>query len=158
MEILPFLLAPFVASLILHRGFTLFWACMWSSVGSFLWTWPLPKSRLSALPSPSSPAWTRMDAPRIGSAWRSRSWRRNLCFRSLQQRPHSPGSFIGIAYAVASAYRILLMSKAPANQAPQGHSSSATSFGFLARVRKTLALGAIGVFHLFFAKDFWPSR
>ena len=52
MEILPFLLAPFVASLIL-TGIHAIWACMWWSAESFSWISPSPKSRRWARPSRS---------------------------------------------------------------------------------------------------------
>jgi len=131
LEILPFLLRPFVARPHSHREFPrpIGRACG-RGVGSILWTWALPKSRLSAYVAHRrgmDPHWER------AAYWISLAFmfigRRNRGFRFAPSRGHIPQR--RIVYSACSPllrFNRILPSCAShrRNRAPQGHAPSQT--------------------------------
>jgi len=83
------------------------------SEASFSWTSLSRRSLRSGPPWPLSSGWIRTVAAPTGSASASRFWAPPFFAFARTRRGHIPQeAFIGIAYAVASAMAILLMSKA----------------------------------------------
>ena len=156
MEILPFLLAPFVASLIL------------TGIHAYLGVHVVERGVIFvdlALAQIAALGATVAVVAGMGPHGRSAYWI-SLAFTFLgaalfafarSRRGHIPQeAFIGIAYAVASATAILLMSKAVGETE---HLKDMLVGNILAvswaEVRKTALLyGAIGIFHFIFRKKF----
>jgi zinc/manganese transport system permease protein len=156
MEILPFLLAPFVASLILTGIHAYLGVHVVERGVIFV---DLALAQIAALGATVAIV-VGMDPHGRGSYWIS------LAFTFLgaaifalarTRRGHIPQeAFIGIAYAVASAGAILLMSKATGETE---HLKDMLVGNILAvswpEVRKTAILyGGIGIFHYIFRKKF----
>src|SRR5437899_2474292 len=156
MEILPFLLAPFVASLILTGIHAYLGVHVVERGVIFV---DLALAQIAALGATVAIV-VGMDPHGRGSYWIS------LAFTFLgaaifafarSSRGHIPQeAFIGIAYAVASATAILLMSKATGETE---HLKDMLVGNILAvswpEVRRTAFLyGAIGIFHFLFRKKF----
>jgi zinc/manganese transport system permease protein len=156
MEILPFLLAPFVASLILTGIHAYLGVHVVERGVIFV---DLALAQIAALgatvavvagmdPHGRASYWISLGFTFLGAA---------IFSLARTRRAHIPQeAFIGIAYAVASATAILLMSKAVGETE---HLKDMLVGNILAvswpEVRKTAFLyGAIGVFHFLFRKKF----
>jgi zinc/manganese transport system permease protein len=156
MEILPFLLAPFVASLILTGIHAYLGVHVVERGVIFV---DLALAQIAALgatvaivasmdPHGRASYWISLGFTFLGAA---------LFALARTRRGHVPQeAFIGIAYAVASAAAILLMSKATGETE---HLKDMLVGNILAvswaEVRKTAILyGAIGIFHYIFRKKF----
>src|SRR2546423_4905763 len=156
MEILPFLLAPFVASLILTGIHAYLGVHVVERGVIFV---DLALAQIAALgatvavvvgmdPHGRAACWTSLAFTFLGAGF--------FAF-ARSSRGHIPQeAFIGIAYAVASATAILLMSKATGETE---HLKDMLVGNILAvswpEVRKTAFLyGAIGIFHFIFRKKF----
>src|ERR1700680_3555297 len=156
MEILPFLLAPFVASLILTGIHAYLGVHVVERGVIFV---DLALAQIAALGATVAIV-VGMDPHGRGSYWISLGFTflgAAIFALARTSRGHIPqGAFIGIAYAVGSATAILLMSKATGETE---HLKDMLVGNILAvswaEVRKTAILyGAIGIFHFIFRKKF----
>jgi zinc/manganese transport system permease protein len=156
MEILPFLLAPFVASLILTGIHAYLGVHVVERGVIFV---DLALAQIAALGATVAIV-VGMDPHGRGSYWISLGFTflgAAIFALARTRRGHIPQeAFIGIAYAVASATAILLMSKATGETE---HLKDMLVGNILAvswpEVRKTAILyGAIGIFHYIFRKKF----
>jgi zinc/manganese transport system permease protein len=156
MEILPFLLAPFVASLILTGIHAYLGVHVVERGVIFV---DLALAQIAALGATVAIV-VGMDPHGRGSYWISLGFTflgAAIFALARTSRGHIPQeAFIGIAYAVASATAILLMSKATGETE---HLKDMLVGNILAvswaEVRKTAILyGAVGIFHYFFRKKF----
>ena len=156
MEILPFLLAPFVASLILTGIHAYLGVHVVERGVIFV---DLALAQIAALGATVAIV-VSMDPHGRGSYWISLGFTflgAAIFALARTRRAHIPQeAFIGIAYAVASATAILLMSKATGETE---HLKDMLVGNILAvswsEVRKTAMLyGAIGIFHYIFRKQF----
>src|SRR5215472_14574394 len=156
MEILVFLLAPFVASLILTGIHAYLGVHVVERGVIFV---DLALAQIAALGATVAVV-AGMDPHGRGSYWISLGFTflgAAICSFARSARGHIPQeAFIGIAYAVASATAILLMSKATGETE---HLKDMLVGNILAvswpEVRKTAFLyGAIGLFHFIFRKKF----
>src|SRR6516225_9621536 len=156
MEILPFLLAPFVASLILTGIHAYLGVHVVERGVIFV---DLALAQIAALGATVAVV-TGMDPHGRASYWISLGFTflgAAIFSFARSARGHIPQeAFIGIAYAVASATAILLMSKATGETE---HLKDMLVGNILAvswpEVRKTAFLyGAIGLFHFIFRKKF----
>src|SRR5438874_3290596 len=156
MEILPFLLAPFVASLILTGIHAYLGVHVVERGVIFV---DLALAQIAALGATVAIV-IGMDPHGHGSYWISLAFTflgAGIFAFARSSRGHIPQeAFIGIAYAVASATAILLMSKATGETE---HLKDMLVGNILAvswpEVRKTAFLyGAIGIFHFIFRKKF----
>ncbi len=156
MEILPFLLAPFVASLILTGIHAYLGVHVVERGVIFV---DLALAQIAALGATVAIV-VSMDPHGSGSYWISLGFTflgAAIFALARTRRAHIPQeAFIGIAYAVASATAILLMSKATGETE---HLKDMLVGNILAvswpEVRKTAILyGAIGIFHYIFRKQF----
>jgi zinc/manganese transport system permease protein len=156
MEILPFLLAPFVASLILTGIHAYLGVHVVERGVIFV---DLALAQIAALGATVAIV-VGMDPHGRGSYWISLGFTflgAAIFALARTRRGHIPQeAFIGIAYSVASAMAILLMSKATGETE---HLKDMLVGNILAvswaEVRKTAILyGAIGIFHYIFRKKF----
>jgi zinc/manganese transport system permease protein len=156
MEILPFLLAPFVASLILTGIHAYLGVHVVERGVIFV---DLALAQIAALGATVAIV-VGMDPHGRGSYWISLGFTflgAAIFALARTRRGHIPQeAFIGIAYAVASATAILLMSKATGETE---HLKDMLVGNILAvswaDVRKTAILyGAVGIFHYIFRKKF----
>jgi len=156
MEILPFLLAPFVASLILTGIHAYLGVHVVERGVIFV---DLALAQIAALGATVAIV-VGMDPHGRGSYWISLGFTflgAAIFALARTRRGHIPQeAFIGIAYAVASAMAILLMSKATGETE---HLKDMLVGNILAvswpEVRKTAILyGAIGIFHYIFREKF----
>ena len=156
MEILPFLLAPFVASLILTGIHAYLGVHVVERGVIFV---DLALAQIAALGATVAIV-VGMDPHGRGSYWISLGFTflgAAIFALARTRRGHIPQeAFIGIAYSVASATAILLMSKATGETE---HLKDMLVGNILAvswaEVRKTAILyGAIGIFHYIFRKKF----
>jgi zinc/manganese transport system permease protein len=156
MEILPFLLAPFVASLILTGIHAYLGVHVVERGVIFV---DLALAQIAALGATVAIV-VGMDPHGRGSYWISLGFTflgAAIFALARTRRGHIPQeAFIGIAYAVASATAILLMSKATGETE---HLKDMLVGNILAvswaEVRKTAILyGAVGIFHYVFRKKF----
>jgi zinc/manganese transport system permease protein len=156
MEILPFLLAPFVASLILTGIHAYLGVHVVERGVIFV---DLALAQIAALGATVAIV-AGMDPHGRGSYWISLGFTflgAAIFAMARTRRGHIPQeAFIGIAYAVASATAILLMSKATGETE---HLKDMLVGNILAvswaEVRKTAILyGAVGIFHYIFRKKF----
>jgi zinc/manganese transport system permease protein len=156
MEILPFLLAPFVASLILTGIHAYLGVHVVERGVIFV---DLALAQIAALGATVAIV-VGMDPHGRGSYWISLGFTflgAAIFALARTRRGHIPQeAFIGIAYAVASATAILLMSKATGETE---HLKDMLVGNILAvswaEVRKTAILyGAVGIFHYIFRKKF----
>ncbi len=156
MEILPFLLAPFVASLILTGIHAYLGVHVVERGVIFV---DLALAQIAAFGATVAIV-AGMDPHGRGSYWISLGFTflgAAIFALARTRRGHIPQeAFIGIAYAVASAMAILLMSKATGETE---HLKDMLVGNILAvswpEVRKTAVLyGAIGIFHYIFRKKF----
>ena len=156
MEILPFLLAPFVASLILTGIHAYLGVHVVERGVIFV---DLALAQIAALGATVAIV-VSMDPHGRGSYWISLGFTffgAAIFAVARTRRAHIPQeAFIGIAYAVASAGAILLMSKATGETE---HLKDMLVGNILAvswpEVRKTAILyGGIGIFHYIFRKQF----
>jgi zinc/manganese transport system permease protein len=156
MEILPFLLAPFVASLILTGIHAYLGVHVVERGVIFV---DLALAQIAALGATVAIV-VGMDPHGRGSYWISLGFTflgAAIFALARTRRGHIPQeAFIGIAYSVASAMAILLMSKATGETE---HLKDMLVGNILAvswaEVRKTAILyGVIGVFHYIFRKKF----
>src|SRR5690242_7885871 len=156
MEILPFLLAPFVASLILTGIHAYLGVHVVERGVIFV---DLALAQIAALGATVAIV-VGMDPHGRGSYWISLGFTflgAAIFSFARSARGHIPQeAFIGIAYAVASATAILLMSKATGETE---HLKDMLVGNILAvswqEVRKTALLyGAVGLFHFIFRKKF----
>jgi zinc/manganese transport system permease protein len=156
MEILPFLLAPFVASLILTGIHAYLGVHVVERGVIFV---DLALAQIAALGATVAIV-VGMDPHGRGSYWISLGFTflgAAIFALARTRRGHIPQeAFIGIAYAVASAAAILLMSKATGETE---HLKDMLVGNILAvswaEVRKTAILyGAVGIFHYIFRKKF----
>src|SRR5246500_3488340 len=156
MEILPFLLAPFVASLILTGIHAYLGVHVVERGVIFV---DLALAQIAALGATVAVV-VGMDPHGRGAYWISLAFTflgAGIFAFARSSRGHIPQeAFIGIAYAVASATAILLMSKATGETE---HLKDMLVGNILAvswpEVRKTAFLyGAIGLFHFIFRKKF----
>jgi zinc/manganese transport system permease protein len=156
MEILPFLLAPFVASLILTGIHAYLGVHVVERGVIFV---DLALAQIAALGATVAIV-VGMDPHGRGSYWISLGFTflgAAIFALARTRRGHIPQeAFIGIAYSVASAAAILLMSKATGETE---HLKDMLVGNILAvswaEVRKTAILyGAIGIFHYIFRKKF----
>src|SRR6202047_547583 len=156
MEIFLFLLAPFVASLIL-TGIHAYLGVHGGERGVIFFD--LALAQIAALGATGAIV-VGMDPHRRGSYWISLGFTflgAAIFALARTRRGHIPQeAFIGIAYAVASATAILLMSKATGETE---HLKDMLVGNILAvswaEVRKTAILyGAVGIFHYIFRKKF----
>lgn len=156
MEILPFLLAPFVVSLILSGIHAYLGVHVVERGVIFV---DLALAQIAALGATVAVV-AGMDPHGRASYWISLSFTflgAAIFSVARTRRAHIPQeAFIGIAYAVASATAILLMSKAVSETE---HLKDMLVGNILAvswpEVRKTALLyGAIGIFHFIFRKKF----
>ena len=156
MEILPFLLAPFVASLILTGIHAYLGVHVVERGVIFV---DLALAQIAALGATVAIV-VGMDPHGRGSYWISLGFTflgAAIFAFARTRRGHIPQeAFIGIAYAVASATAILLMSKATGETE---HLKDMLVGNILAvswsEVRKTALLyGAVGLFHYIFRKKF----
>jgi zinc/manganese transport system permease protein len=156
MEILPFLLAPFVASLILTGIHAYLGVHVVERGVIFV---DLALAQIAALGATVAIV-VGMDPHGRGSYWISLGFTflgAAIFALARTRRGHIPQeAFIGIAYAVASATAILLMSKATGETE---HLKDMLVGNILAvswaEVRKTAILyGAVGIFHYLFRKKF----
>ena len=156
MEILPFLLAPFVASLILTGIHAYLGVHVVERGVIFV---DLALAQIAALGATVAIV-VSMDPHGRGSYWISLGFTflgAAIFALARTRRAHIPQeAFIGIAYAVASATAILLMSKATGETE---HLKDMLVGNILAvswpEVRKTAILyGLIGIFHYIFRKQF----
>jgi zinc/manganese transport system permease protein len=156
MEILPFLLAPFVASLILTGIHAYLGVHVVERGVIFV---DLALAQIAALGATVAIV-VGMDPHGRGSYWSSLGFTflgAAIFALARTRRGHIPQeAFIGIAYSVASAMAILLMSKATGETE---HLKDMLVGNILAvswaEVRKTAILyGAIGIFHYIFRKKF----
>jgi len=156
MEILPFLLAPFVASLILTGIHAYLGVHVVERGVIFV---DLALAQVAALGATVAVV-AGMDPHGRGAYWISLGFTflgAGIFAFARTRRGHIPQeAFIGIAYAVASATAILLMSKATSETE---HLKDMLVGNILAvswpEVRKTAILyGAIGIFHFVFRKRF----
>jgi zinc/manganese transport system permease protein len=156
MEILPFVLAPFVASLILTGIHAYLGVHVVERGVIFV---DLALAQIAALGATVAIV-VGMDPHGRGSYWISLGFTflgAAIFALARARRGHIPQeAFIGIAYAVASAGAILLMSKATGETE---HLKDMLVGNILAvswaEVRKTAILyGAIGIFHYIFRKKF----
>ncbi len=156
MEILPFLLAPFVASLILTGIHAYLGVHVVERGVIFV---DLALAQIAALGATVAIV-VGMDPHGRGSYWISLGFTflgAAIFAIARTRRGHIPQeAFIGIAYAVASATAILLMSKATGETE---HLKDMLVGNILAvswaEVRKTALLyGAVGIFHYIFRKKF----
>lgn len=156
MEILPFLLAPFVASLILTGIHAYLGVHVVERGVIFV---DLALAQIAALGATVAIV-VGMDPHGRGSYWISLGFTflgAAIFALARTRRGHIPQeAFIGIAYAVASAMAILLMSKATGETE---HLKDMLVGNILAvswpEVRKTAILyGAIGIFHYVFRRKF----
>jgi zinc/manganese transport system permease protein len=156
MEILPFLLAPFVASLILTGIHAYLGVHVVERGVIFV---DLALAQIAALGATVAIV-VGMDPHGRGSYWISLGFTflgAAIFAMARTRRGHIPQeAFIGIAYAVASATAILLMSKATGETE---HLKDMLVGNILAvswaEVRKTAILyGAVGIFHYIFRKKF----
>src|SRR5215470_8374984 len=156
MEILPFLLAPFVASLILTGIHAYLGVHVVERGVIFV---DLALAQIAALGATVAVV-VGMDPHGQASYWLSLGFTfvgAGIFALARTRRGHIPQeAFIGIAYAVASATAILLMSKATGETE---HLKDMLVGNILAvswpEVRKTAILyGAIGIFHFIFRKKF----
>ncbi len=155
-EILPFLLAPFVASLILTGIHAYLGVHVVERGVIFV---DLALAQIAALGATVAIV-VGMDPHGRGSYWISLGFTflgAAIFALARTRRGHIPQeAFIGIAYAVASAAAILLMSKATGETE---HLKDMLVGNILAvswaEVRKTAILyGAVGIFHYIFRKKF----
>lgn len=155
-EILPFLLAPFVASLILTGIHAYLGVHVVERGVIFV---DLALAQIAALGATVAIV-VGMDPHGRGSYWISLGFTflgAAIFALARTRRGHIPQeAFIGIAYAVASATAILLMSKATGETE---HLKDMLVGNILAvswaEVRKTAILyGAVGIFHYIFRKKF----
>src|SRR5216110_1263676 len=156
MEILPFLLAPFVASLILTGIHAYLGVHVVERGVIFV---DLALAQIAALGATVAVV-VGMDPHGQAAYWISLAFTflgAGIFAFARSSRGHIPQeAFIGIAYAVASATAILLMSKATGETE---HLKDMLVGNILAvswpEVRKTALLyGAIGIFHFLFRKKF----
>jgi len=156
MEILPFLLAPFVASLILTGIHAYLGVHVVERGVIFV---DLALAQIAALGATVAIV-VGIDPHGQGSYWISLGFTflgAAIFALARTRRGHIPQeAFIGIAYAVASATAILLMSKATGETE---HLKDMLVGNILAvswaEVRKTAILyGAVGIFHYIFRKKF----
>jgi zinc/manganese transport system permease protein len=156
MEMLPFLLAPFVASLILTGIHAYLGVHVVERGVIFV---DLALAQIAALGATVAIV-VGMDPHGRGSYWISLGFTflgAAIFALARTRRGHIPQeAFIGIAYAVASATAILLMSKATGETE---HLKDMLVGNILAvswaEVRKTAILyGAVGIFHYLFRKKF----
>jgi zinc/manganese transport system permease protein len=156
MEILPFLLAPFVASLILTGIHAYLGVHVVERGVIFV---DLALAQIAALGATVAIV-VGIDPHGRGSYWISLGFTflgAAIFALARTRRGHIPQeAFIGIAYAVASAAAILLMSKATGETE---HLKDMLVGNILAvswaEVRKTAILyGAVGIFHYIFRKKF----
>ena len=156
MEILPFLLAPFVASLILTGIHAYLGVHVVERGVIFV---DLALAQIAALGATVAIV-VGMDPHGRGSYWISLGFTflgAAIFALARTRRGHIPQeAFIGITYAVASATAILLMSKATGETE---HLKDMLVGNILAvswaEVRKTAILyGAVGIFHYIFRKKF----
>jgi zinc/manganese transport system permease protein len=156
MEILPFLLAPFVASLILTGIHAYLGVHVVERGVIFV---DLALAQIAALGATVAIV-AGMDPHGRGSYWISLGFTflgAAIFALARTRRGHIPQeAFIGIAYAVASATAILLMSKATGETE---HLKDMLVGNILAvswaEVKKTAILyGAVGIFHYIFRKKF----
>jgi zinc/manganese transport system permease protein len=156
MEILPFLLAPFVASLILTGIHAYLGVHVVERGVIFV---DLALAQIAALGATVAIV-AGIDPHGRGSYWISLAFTflgAAIFAMARTRRGHIPQeAFIGIAYAVASAMAILLMSKATGETE---HLKDMLVGNILAvswaEVRKTAILyGAVGIFHYIFRKKF----
>jgi zinc/manganese transport system permease protein len=156
MEILPFLLAPFVASLILTGIHAYLGVHVVERGVIFV---DLALAQIAALGATVAIV-VGMDPHGRGSYWISLGFTflgAAIFALARTRRGHIPQeAFIGIAYAVASATAILLMSKATGETE---HLKDMLVGNILAvswaEVKKTAILyGAVGIFHYIFRKKF----
>jgi zinc/manganese transport system permease protein len=156
MEILPFLLAPFVASLILTGIHAYLGVHVVERGVIFV---DLALAQIAALGATVAIV-VGMDPHGRGSYWISLGFTflgAAIFALARTRRGHIPQeAFIGIAYAVASATAILLMSKATGETE---HLKDMLVGNILAvswaEVQKTAILyGAVGIFHYIFRKKF----
>jgi zinc/manganese transport system permease protein len=156
MEFLPFLLAPFVASLILTGIHAYLGVHVVERGVIFV---DLALAQIAALGATVAIV-VGMDPHGRGSYWISLGFTflgAAIFALARTRRGHIPQeAFIGIAYAVASATAILLMSKATGETE---HLKDMLVGNILAvswgEVRKTAILyGAVGIFHYIFRKKF----
>src|ERR1700730_4571028 len=156
MEILPFLLAPFVASLILTGIHAYLGVHVVERGVIFV---DLALAQIAALGATVAIV-VGMDPHGRGSYWISLGFTflgAAIFAMARTRRGHIPQeAFIGIAYAVASATAILLMSKATGETE---HLKDMLVGNILAvswgEVKKTAILyGAVGIFHYIFRKKF----
>ncbi|HXO62718.1 MAG TPA: metal ABC transporter permease [Candidatus Acidoferrales bacterium] len=156
MEILPFLLAPFVASLILTGIHAYLGVHVVERGVIFV---DLALAQIAALGATVAIV-VGIDPHGRGSYWISLGFTflgAAIFALARTRRGHIPQeAFIGIAYAVASATAILLMSKATGETE---HLKDMLVGNILAvswaEVRKTAILyGAVGIFHYIFRKKF----
>src|SRR2546427_11149544 len=156
MEILPFLILPFLASLILTGIHSYLGVHVVERGVIFV---DLALAQIAALGAIVAII-AGMDPHGRGSSWTSPRFpflRAGICSFARSSRAHIPQeAFIGIASAVASATAILLMSKATGETE---HLKDMLVGNILAvswpEVRKTAFLyGAIGIFHFLFRKKF----
>src|SRR5881296_4125484 len=156
MEILPFLLAPFVASLILTGIHAYLGVHVVERGVIFV---DLALAQIAALGATVAVV-VGMDPHGRAAYWISLAFTfigAGIFAFARSARGHIPQeAFIGIAYAVASATAILLMSKATGETE---HLKDMLVGNILAvswqEVRKTALLyGAVGLFHLIFRKKF----
>jgi zinc/manganese transport system permease protein len=156
MEILPFLLAPFVASLILTGIHAYLGVHVVERGVIFV---DLALAQIAALGATVAIV-AGMDPHGRGSYWISLGFTflgAAIFALARTRRGHIPQeAFIGITYAVASATAILLMSKATGETE---HLKDMLVGNILAvswsEVRKTAILyGAVGIFHYIFRKKF----
>jgi zinc/manganese transport system permease protein len=156
MEILPFLLAPFVASLILTGIHAYLGVHVVERGVIFV---DLALAQIAALGATVAIV-VGMDPHGRGSYWISLGFTflgAAIFALARTRRGHIPQeAFIGIAYSVASAMAILLMSKATGETE---HLKDMLVGNILAvswaEVRKTAVLyGVIGIFHYIFRKKF----
>jgi zinc/manganese transport system permease protein len=156
MEILPFLLAPFVASLILTGIHAYLGVHVVERGVIFV---DLALAQIAALGATVAIV-VGMDPHGRGSYWISLGFTflgAAIFALARTRRGHIPQeAFIGIAYAVASAAAILLMSKATGEteQLKDMLVGNILAVSW-AEVRKTAILyGAVGIFHYIFRKKF----
>src|SRR6266481_4668019 len=156
MEILPFLLAPFLASLILTGIHAYLGVHVVERGVIFV---DLALAQIAALGATTA-ILIGMDPHGGGAYWLSLGFTfvgAGIFALARTRRGHIPQeAFIGIAYAVASATAILLMSKATGETE---HLKDMLVGNILAvswhEVRKTALLyGAVGLFHYIFRKKF----
>src|SRR3989475_5267786 len=156
MEILPFLLAPFLASLILTGIHAYLGVHVVERGVIFV---DLALAQIAALGATTA-ILIGMDPHGGGAYWLSLGFTfvgAGIFALARTRRGHIPQeAFIGIAYAVASAAAILAMSKATGESEDLKDMLVGTILAVAASEvgRTALLYGAIGLFHYFFRKKF----